>query len=161
MEVLRLHSILKTQYGSGCQQNLNRLTTLLKSLAFCSTGLAFLLECRELNVFPVFIARSVNFARLGCHLKRLAERLPRRILRAATRDLRSRQASLQEDVDSVWLVLYGQVTDVNLWNAIVTQKDSYYHRIYNQSLSRLQNKLNLLTAKQLNNDYYKNATLVP
>ncbi len=136
----KLHLALKAEYGSDCARNLNCLSTLLRKLAITDSGLTFLLKCRGRRVFPAFISRSVKFVRTGRHLERLAEKLPTRMLRAAIRDLRSRLASLQKEVDSVWVRLFSIVTDVALWNGLVQQKDSLFASILATSTLRLRHK---------------------
>ncbi len=100
----RLHGALKAKYGSDCNRNLNTLSSLLRKRATTSAGLRCLLKCRQYHVFPAFITRSIKFSQLGWHLECLAEKLPARMLRAATRDIRSHLARLQGDVDAIWLI---------------------------------------------------------
>ncbi len=114
-KIPKLHSLLKLNYGSDVHRNLNRLSALLRKLALSTTGLAFLLRCRRANVFPAFIRRSVRFSRLSHHLDRLAARLPRRILRAAIHDVRSREA--REPIDNLFCVLAVQLYVVDSENA--------------------------------------------
>ncbi len=135
-EVLNLHSALKAKHGSVCRRNLNKLTTTLKSLAVCSTGLVFLLRCRQMNVFPSFIKRAIKVCPLGHFMERLAYRLPRRMLRAAIRDLRSRQSRLQTELDFLWSVLYRMIPERDLWNALVLTGALLSHR-RNDSCDRL------------------------
>ncbi len=64
--------------------------------------------------FPVFITRLVKFSQLGRHLEGLAERLPRHMLRVAIQDMRSGQARMQWELDSVWMILAGRIWDAFL-----------------------------------------------
>ncbi len=130
-------------YGSHCHRNLNSLTTLLWKLAVSSIGLVYLLKCRHYHVFPAFAMRSVKFTHFGHHLERIAEKLPRRILRVAIRDVRSRVALLQLKVDAIWNCLFSIVTRTDLWDALVLQKDSYYSSVYATSSTRLQKKFSV------------------
>ncbi len=100
-----LHQALKAIYGSDCQRNTNHLSTLLRKRANSAAGLHFLLNCRSSNVFPSFIQRTVKFSSLGLHMGRIAARLPRRLLRAAIRDLHVRLARLDRDLQAVWMWL--------------------------------------------------------
>ncbi len=145
-----LHAVLKLRYGSQIHRNLNSLSTLLHKLAVVATGLAFLLQCKWNNVYPAFVMHSVRFTCTGRHLERLANKLPCRILCAAIRDVCVRLSGLQKDVDDVWLDLYSTVTDTQLWNILVTQKDRAYFSMHISSTARLSNKLGLLFAAQLN-----------
>ncbi len=133
-KIPRLHLALKATYGSDCVWNLNRLSALLRKLALSSTGLIFLLRCRRFNIFPKFVLRSVRFARLGRHLERLAVRLPRRILHAAIRDVRAREACLQQELNFVWNSLYRLITDASLWNRLVFQKDNYFSHLFTAAI---------------------------
>ncbi len=148
-----LHQNLKNIYGSPCDRNLNHLTICLRKLAITSSGLEFLVRCRDFHVFPNFIHKSIKFARLGRSLQRLAVRLPHRMLNAAIRDLRVRSLQLQQDVDSIWLCLFRTIRDRGLWNELVNQKDNYYQTIYGASNLRLRKKFIRLFAIYPNDTY--------
>ncbi len=153
-KIPRLHSALKALYGSFCKRNLNCLSALLQKHAITTSGLQFLLKCRQYHVFPVFITRAINFSQLGRHLERIAEKLPARMLRAAIRDLRARLAGQQSDINDVWSDLFEQITDQVLWNALVDQKDAFYGYHRCKATKRLQAKFIGLFARGLPNDPY-------
>ncbi len=138
--VPNLHSALRARYGSHVNRNSTTLSALLKKLSIVSTGLLYLLKCRDSKVFPAFVTRSVKFATLGLHLQRLASRLPRRLLRAAIRDMRAREARLQAEIDAVWHLLFRTVKDARFWNALVRHKDAQFDFFYQISLHRLEQK---------------------
>ncbi len=122
------------------QRNLNTLSALLWKIANSTASLVFLLKCRDYRVFPVFISKAVIFSQTGHHMTMLAGRLPKRLLRAATRDLRARLGQLQRDVDSLWERLFLQIEDIRLWNALVTQKDDVYFSTFSTASQRLGKK---------------------
>ncbi len=59
-------------------------------------------------------------------MERLAERLPTRMLCAATRDLRIHLVRLQRDVDVAWTELFRTIRDSHFWNALTCQKDAFF-----------------------------------
>ncbi len=136
--------MLATNYGSACHRRTNRLSTVLRVLAVSTAGLTFLLRCRTCAVFPNFISRSVRIAHTGRHLERIVAKLPQRLLRAAIRDTLARTARLQREVDSIWTALFTTITDVSVWNAIVTQKDNSFHYHHSVASSRLAKKFSIL-----------------
>ncbi len=140
-----LHQALKAAYGSGIQRNSNRLTALLRSLAGSIASLAFLLECRRSDIFPLFISRMVRIVPTGQHLQRLTEKLPRRLLRATIRDVRTRLAYFQKEVDCLWTVLHGVISDPSLWNGLVMQKDSLFAHTLTLATQRLERKFRTLS----------------
>ncbi len=77
-------------------------------------------------------------------MERLAAKLPGRLLRAATRDVRTRLAQLQTEVDALWETLFHTITDARLWNALVAQKDNFYFAIHASVTDRLKRKLSAL-----------------
>ncbi len=99
------------------------------------------------------MTRAVRFAKLGRHLEWLAERLPRRILRATLGDVRSRIAHLQQDVDATWLCLFRLIDDIDLWNRLVAQKDQFFTALYVASLVRLRRKFITLFVMCPNHPY--------
>ncbi len=140
IRVPALHRALTAKYGSICNRNVNHLTIVLRKLAMTTSSLDFLLRCKRFGVFPNFISRAVRFARNGQCMRRLAERLPLRMLRASIRDTRVRLGHLERDLDGAWLCLYRTVSDARLWNALVGQKDAYYTTIYSAATLRLARK---------------------
>ncbi len=128
-EIPKLHGALKALYGSQCFRNLKHLLSLLKKRATTTTGSEFLLRCHYFHVYPAFIRRSVKFSFLGRHLERLAARLPRWMLRAAIRDMRTRLATIQRDLDCVW-ENFARILNHKLWNALVAHKDQFYYCQY-------------------------------
>ncbi len=145
-KVPSLYGALKVNNGGKCHRNLRLLSTLLKKRASTAVGLRFLLKCREYHMFPCFITRSVKFAHLGHHLEWLSEKLPERMLRAAIRDVWARLATIQEDLDSVWVNLYDRILDNALWNALVAHKDDFYYNQLETCTKRLAKKFTGLFA---------------
>ncbi len=135
-----LHVAVKAYYGSGVSRDLNHLTALLRKLAFVTCGLEFLLQCRHNNLFPKFISNAARFACHGYHLSRLVESLPKKMLRAAIRDNRSRLSGIQHSADNCWMRLYNIIRDEALWESVVSQKDAFFFRTFADSTNRLQRK---------------------
>ncbi len=82
------------------------------------------------------------------------------MLRAAIRDLRAREARLENEVDSVWLLLFDLISDTTLWNVLVAQKDGFYSQVFALSTAHLKKKFTGLFVRQpLWNSYCDNDAL--
>ncbi len=125
---------------------MNQLTTLLRKLATSAAGLEFLINCRDCCVFPAFISRTFRFAPLGRSMHRLARKLPMRLLRATIRDVRARLANLDWDISVVWSCLFRTIRNTELWNTLVSQKDTFFSSMFAASTDRLRRKFRALCA---------------
>ncbi len=94
----------------------------------------------HIHTSSTFISQSIKFAQIGRHLERLAEKLPKRMLRAGIRDIRSRIVRLECQVDALWAGLFRTVLDATLWNGLVEQKDTYFSFVQLSSSLRLRRK---------------------
>ncbi len=132
-----IHRALILTYGSSIRRELNVLTASLRKMALAVSGLQFLLQCRRHHAVPRFASDAVRFAQQGDHLRRLAEKLPGRILRAAIRDSRQRLFQTQQTIDIYWIRLHKIIKDHRLWNAVVEQKDAMFYRAVCEASLRL------------------------